>query len=124
MNLKQFLTLMAIGTVLCWAMFFLVIFNMEPSSSLALIFFYASLFLSLFGTLSMAELSARVMAFKKDVIFREVRNSFRQAILLSFLFITILFLQSKRLLAWWNIILLIMALTAIECLIVSLRTKN
>lgn len=123
MNLKQFLTLMALGTALCWAMFILVILNMEPSSGLALMFFYVSLFLSLVGTLSIAGLSARVIVFKKDVIFREVKNSFRQAILLSFLLAAALFLQSKRILAWWNIILLILALTALECLLVSLKSK-
>ena len=97
MNLKQYLTLMCIGTALCWAMFLLVIFNMSPENGvIALIFFYSSLFLSLIGTLSIIGLSIRVMLIKKRVIFREVKNSFRQAFLFGILIISILFLQSKN----------------------------
>lgn len=123
MNLKQFLTFMLIGTALSWAMFLLVILKMEPSGSLAIMMFYISLFLALMGSLSIIGLTIRVIFLKRNVIFKEVKNSFRQAILLSFLLIAVLFLQSKRLLSLWNMVFLVIALTALESFLSSLRTK-
>lgn len=123
MNLKQFLTFMLIGTALSWAMFLLVILKMEPSGSLAIMMFYISLFLALMGSLSIIGLTIRVIFLKRNVIFKEVKNSFRQAILLSFLLIIVLFLQSKRLLSLWNMVFLVIALTALESFLSSLRTK-
>lgn len=125
MNLKQYLTLMVVGTALCWLMWILVIFNIEPMSGIfALFFFYASLFLSLLGTLSIIGLSTRVILLRKNVIFKQVRNSFRQALLLSTFFIISLILQSQRILFWWNAALIIIGFTVLEFFIVSYKHNN
>lgn len=117
MNLKQFLTLMIIGTLLCWAMFLLVIFNMPPENGyMPLIFFYLSLFLALVGSLAIAGLGTRMLILKNGIVFKEVKNSFRQSLLLSILIISALFLESRNSLAWWNILLLVFALAILEFL--------
>lgn len=124
MNLKQFLTIMIAGALICWAMFVLVIFNIDPANgAVALVLFYSSLLLSLIGTLAILGSVIRIFLFKKEIIFREVKNSFRQSLLLSFLLIASLVLQSKRLLAWWNVILLVIALASLEGLLASVRKK-
>jgi len=124
MNLKQFLTLMIVGTILCWAMFFLVLFRIDPAAgAIALFFFYSSLFLSIIGTLSIIEMCVRIFLLKKSVIFTQVKVSFRHSVMFSILFITVLFLQSKKLLAWWNILFLIIALTFLECLLMSVNNR-
>lgn len=124
MNFKQFLTIMILGTILCWAMFVLVIFNINPANgAIALLLFYSSLFLSLIGTLAILGSVIRIFLFKKEIIFREVKSSLRQALLFSFLFVVILMLQSKRILAWWNVLFLVVALAAFEGLMVSLGKK-
>jgi len=124
MNLKQYLTLMCLGTALCWAMFLLVIFNMPPDSSQALLFFYSSLFMASIGTLSIISLSIRVGLLKKRVLFRQVKKSFRQSFLLGILIISMLFLQGKKILVWWNVIFLIIALAILECILVSSNSRK
>ncbi|OGF21238.1 hypothetical protein A2Y83_04305 [Candidatus Falkowbacteria bacterium RBG_13_39_14] len=115
---------MILGTILCWAMFVLVIFNINPANgAIALLLFYSSLFLSLIGTLAILGSVIRIFLFKKEIIFREVKSSLRQALLFSFLFVVILMLQSKRILAWWNVLFLVVALAAFEGLMVSLGKK-
>ncbi len=117
MNIKQFLSLMILGTLLCWAMFLLVIFNIPPENGyISFIFLYASLFLALLGTLAIIGLGIRMWILKKEIVFKEVKNSFRQSLLLSVLISSVLFLESKNNLAWWNMLLLIIALTVLECL--------
>ncbi|MFH1192073.1 MAG: hypothetical protein V1655_01230 [bacterium] len=125
MNIKQFLSLMIIGTILCWAMFLLVIFNIPPENGyISLIFFYLSLFLALLGNLAILGLGIRMRILKKEIVFKEVKNSFRQSLLLSVLIISALFLESKNNLAWWNLLLLIIALTVLECLFSSTRKTH
>lgn len=122
MNFKQFLTIMLIGTLICWTMFILVIFNIDPASGIiALLLFYSSLALALIGTLSIIGTVVRIFVFKKQVIFKEVKNSLRQAFLLSFLIIIVLILQSKRILAWWNVFFLIIAFSAFEGILISIK---
>lgn len=116
MTIKQFFTLMIIATVLCWAMVSLVIFRIDPTTgATAILFFYASIFLALLGTFSLAGTIIRVLL-RKSVIAKQVKTSFRQGVLFSILIVCVLVLQSKNFLAWWNIFLLIIALAAIECL--------
>lgn len=122
MNIKQFLSLMITGTILCWAMFLLVIFSIPPENGyISLIFFYLSLFLALLGTIAIIGLGIRMWILKKEIVFKEVKNSFRQSLLLSVLIISVLFLESKNSLAWWNLLLLVIALTVLECLFSSSR---
>lgn len=122
MNFKQFLTIMLIGTLICWVMFFLVIFNIDPASGItALLSFYSSLVMALIGTFSIIGTVVRIFILKKPIIFKEVKNSLRQALLFSFLIIVILILQSKRILAWWNVFFLIVAFSAIEGILISIK---
>ncbi|MFC1612969.1 hypothetical protein ACFL23_01420 [Patescibacteria group bacterium] len=124
MTLKQFLTWMAIGTALCWSMFLLVLFRIDPNTgNIAILFFYSSLFLSIIGALSIIEICVRIFLLKKAIIFTQVKTSFRHSVMFSILFITVLFLQSKKLLAWWNILFLIIALTVLECLFMSIKYR-
>lgn len=113
---------MLIGILICWAMFVLVVFNIDPTNGGAALFlFYTSLGMALIGSLSIFGTLIRIFLLKKQIIFREVKNSLRQAFLFSFLLVVIMILQSKRILAWWNIIFLIIALASLEGLLVSIK---
>ncbi len=117
MGLKYYITTMILATILCWVAWFLVIFNIDPRAAgvWSFILFYLSLFLSLAGSFSVTGFVFRVFFLKnKEPYFRLVKRSFRHSLFFALLLIVALFLQSLRLLNWWNLIILILAFSFFE----------
>ena len=126
MTLRQYLFLMSLGAILCWAIWLSVLFFIDPGGAglLGFIFFYLSLFLAFVGTLSVLGLALRMrFGNSNEAIFRVVTVSFRQAAMLSLLFAGSLFLQGRGLLDWWNIIFLVLAIIILEFFFVSYSKK-
>ena len=117
---------MALSTAFCWLAWAMVILYINPFQAgiLGFLFFYVSLLLALIGTFSLAGFLIRIILIKKEVISKLVGISFRQAILFAVLIVGLLFLQSKQLLTWWNILLLVLALTILEFFFISYRTSQ
>ncbi len=110
MNLRRYLLVMSIGTLFCWIAWGSVIYSFDPFAGglIALSCFYTSLFLALLGTISVLGFLIRWLLIKQDeVVFRHVRRTFRQAIIVSSLTIVSLLLLHVDLLRWWNSLLLI-----------------
>lgn len=126
MTLKQYLILMSLCAIFCWAIWISVLYLIDPTEAgiLGFVFFYLSLFLSLVGTISVIGLLFRMKWGKEELIFKTVFVSFRQAIMLSTLLVGSLFLKSKNLLTWWNAVFLILALTILEFFFVSYKKKQ
>lgn len=125
MTLFRYILTIIISTAFCWVAFLLVIFRIDPieAGALGFIFFYFSLALSLVGTLSLIGLLVRRILYPDELMFRQVAISFRQAVFFAILIIGALFLQSQRLLTWWNIIILIAALSILEFLFISFKKR-
>ena len=123
MSLRQYLILMSIATLLCWVAWFFVLNYITPDGGwLALFFFYCSLFLAIVGTFSVSGFLARRFLVKNDeVVFRHVRRTFRQSLLLAIIIIFALMLLSARLRAWWNGIVLIIFFFFLEAVIFTNR---
>ncbi|MFH1867194.1 MAG: hypothetical protein ABIJ81_03905 [Patescibacteria group bacterium] len=123
MTLKQYLLLMFLGTLGAWAAWLTVIFYLTPESSgtLGLIFFYLSLFVAVVGTTTLIGFTFRYWLHKDEVVFRQVSISFRQGVLLGIVVILALILQAQRLLTWWNLGILLLALTIVEFFFLSMR---
>lgn len=126
MSLKRYLVFMAIATAICYLMLLLVLFYFDPFQAgiVAVIFFYISLGLSLIGTLSILGLVIRLYATKDKLVFKKVVNSFRQSILFAILILAALFLSSNQLLTWWNLVLLVLAVSVIELYFLSHKVKS
>jgi len=126
MSFPAFIILMIITTIVSWSAWGVVIFSINPYEAdfLGIIFFYISLFFSLLGTFSIIGSIVRKKLVKKDILFRQVVISFRQAILFSLLIATALFLQSGRILTWWNILILVATLSVIELFAISKKASN
>ena len=126
MSFPAFIILMIITTIVSWSAWGVVIFSINPYEAdfLGIIFFYISLFFSLLGTFSIIGSIIRKKLVKKDILFRQVVISFRQAILFSLLIATALFLQSGRILTWWNILILVATLSVIELFAISKKASN
>jgi hypothetical protein len=113
MTLKQYFTVMVLGSILCWATWWIVILNIDPfqDTGLGLSFFYISLFLALLGTISILAFMIRKVFSKMELpMFRFVQKSFQDSLFLSILIIFLLYLQGSNYLRWWNGIILIVSL--------------
>ncbi|HLD61141.1 MAG TPA: hypothetical protein VJA27_03370 [Patescibacteria group bacterium] len=124
MSLKQYLILMSVGTLLCWVAWLFVVWSLDPNETtfLGLSFFYASLFLAIVGTFSVIGFLFRRALIKQDeIIFRHVRRTFRQSVLIAILATVCLLLLSEHLLRWWNAILLLMLGIIIEAIVFTKR---
>lgn len=110
MSLKEYLFSLGAGSFLCLIICFLVIMNFDPLSKpiLPLIFFYLSLFLGLTGGFTfIAVLFKKITIKNEEVIFRQIKKIFKQAIIFSFLIILLLFLAHKGLLNTFNFLLIL-----------------
>lgn len=121
MSLIKYLITMFAGTLISFIAWIYVLFNIDPTqtSALGFAFFYISLGLTLIGLFSLIGFGARKIFMKKELDFRHVYVSFRQAIFISLILIVVLLLESNNLFSWLNVIFLIVALTALDFFIVS-----
>ena len=117
MSFRSYLALMALCTLIAWAAWALVIFNVNPDEAglSGFLLFYVTLGTGLIGTLSLLGIWYRVILLgRKDVVTREVKASFRHAVLLSFVAGSALALSAKGLLHWWVLFVLIIAASVLE----------
>jgi hypothetical protein len=117
---------MALGTLLTWGAWVLVIFFLDPATAgwLGFTVFYLALYLALTGSFSLLGLVLRHYILKNELIYQQVTISFRQAFSFSFLVVAALFLQSKQLLTWWNMVFLIIALTFLEFAVLAYQQRG
>lgn len=126
MTLKAYLITMLSATAICWVIFLFIIFTVNPQITnwLGFLLFYLSLFLALTGTAAVIGFSIRFIALKRELAFRAVIIAFRQSFLFAFLIVAVMFLFSKNLLTWFNLILLVIGLTLLEYFLISYKQKN
>jgi len=124
MTLRQYLFLMFLGTMMCSVAWLFIVFNIDPTNadSFSFIFFYASLFLSLLGFVSIISLWIKIKLLKsEEVVFRHVKRTFRQGAITATLVVALLLLQQYRYLTWWNLIIFVILGILIEMIIFSSR---
>jgi hypothetical protein len=114
---------MIFATIVCWSAFAFVVFTVNPEITnwIGFLLFYLSLFLSSVGTSAIVGFVIRFVVLKQELIFRSVTEAFRQSFLFSFLIAASLFLLSKDLFSWINLILLIISLTVLEFFMLGYR---
>ncbi len=110
MNLKEYLFSIGLGSILCFTICILVVLNFDPNinATLPLTFFYLSLFLGILGGFSFVVILVKKIKYKEDeIIFRQIKKVFRQALVFSCLIIGILFLAREDLLNWLTFLLIL-----------------
>lgn len=110
MNLKEYLFSIGLGSTICFAICVLVVLNFDPNinANLPLTFFYLSLFLGVLGGFSFFAILAKKIKYQEDeIVFRQIKKVFRQALVFSCLIIGILFLAKENLLNWLTFLLII-----------------
>lgn len=107
---------MVIATVIALSGFGFVLFNIDPyvSGALGFTLFYATLFFSSIGILSLVMFVFRWIFNKNQPIFSLITKSFRHGVLLSVLMSVLLILEQLESLTWWNMTLIIAMIFTIE----------
>ena len=123
MTLRAYLVIMIFTTIVCWAAFGFIIISVNPEATnwIGFFLFYISLFLSLVGLVAIAGFLIRFVGLKYELAFRAVKDAFRQSFLFSAAVMIVLFLLSKNLFSWLNLILLIVGLSVLEFFLISYR---
>ena len=119
MTFRAYLVLMGLSTVMAWIGWVIVLFNVDPFESgvLGLVMFYVTLCVGIVGTLTLAGLLYRVGIKKRHaVVSREVKVSFRHALLLTAVSVIALILSRQGVLHWWVLIVLIATAAVLEYL--------
>lgn len=127
MTLRQYLFFMSLGTGLCWLAWIFIILNIDPKQAglAGFALFYLSLFLSLLGSISIAGFWIRKKIFRNDdIVFRHVKKTFRQGIMLALAIILALGLQQADKLCWWVPIVLIILIYLLEVLVFANRRHS
>ncbi len=117
MGYRTFVAWMFAGSVAAWLVFWYVLNSLNPTEAGVTGFtaFYLSLFIALAGTLSLFGVLFRIQLRRRhETAFREVRIAFRHGILLSAFSVICLILSAANWLAWWNFIVLLAIVGAIE----------
>ncbi|MDO8529549.1 MAG: hypothetical protein Q7S18_02675 [bacterium] len=104
MTLKSYLWGIRFGALLSLAGWALVTYYIDPQKFgiLGQFIFYATLFLFLSGIFILMLTWARRKFSREEAAFSKLGMSFREGVLLSFLTIALLILQSFRVLTWWD----------------------
>ena len=123
-TLRQYTIILAIGTLIIWFTWFLVINNIDPinAGSFGFLIFYITLFGGLVGTLTTLSTLVRSWRHPHRDIEDVIVVSVRQAIILALLLIGCLMLASVSLLNWPFIIGLLFAVGLFEAIFI-LRKK-
>lgn len=124
MTLRQYLILMSMATGMCWVAWLAIILSIDPQTASFTIFafFYLSLFVALIGTISVIGFIIKRLMIKNDeIVFRHVKRTFRQSIIIASLLVLALVLKQKNLLTWWNGIMLIILFIFLEGMVFTNR---
>ncbi len=120
MTLSSYLWGIRLAAFFALVVFSLVVFNIDPRSSVLFgpVLFYATLFLALSGIFILFLTWIRRKISRQEV-FSYLGMSFRQGVLLSFLAIALLALQSFGFLIWWSGLLALSAVLLAELYFLS-----
>jgi hypothetical protein len=119
MSFRVYLAIMAAATLLSWAAWVFVMFNTNPdeSSAMGFVLFYVTLFMGVVGLLTLVGTGYRVFVLKRgEALFRDIRVSFRHAVLMGLIAVIALALTAHAQFRWWTIPALIVGVTIVEYL--------
>lgn len=116
MSIRAHLIGLSISTVLCMVAFVLTIVNTNPTQGgqTALASFYISGFFASLGILTLLGYTLRRYWKGNAIRYGNIQDSFRQAFLFSGFLAAALYLQSLKLVSWWDLLLLIVIVLLLE----------
>lgn len=117
MSFRAYILLMVVGTLVAWLGWGIVLWNVNPKEAGGLGFglFFLTLLMGLVGAITLFGLLVRLVVMKRhELVIREVKTSFRHAVILSIVSIVSLVFSAQGWLSWWVLIVFIVVAGALE----------
>jgi hypothetical protein len=117
MSFRVYIILMIVGTLVAWLGWSVVVWSVDPQQAGGLGFgmFFLTLLMGLIGTITLFGLLVRLVIMKRrELIIREVKTSFRHAVLLSAVSTVSLIFSAQGWLSWWVLIVFIAVAGVLE----------
>jgi len=117
MSFRAYIILMIVGTLVAWLGWSVVVWSVDPQQAGVLGFgmFFLTLLMGLIGTITLFGLLVRLVIMKRrELIIREVKTSFRHAVLLSAVSTVSLIFSAQGWLSWWVLIVFIAVAGVLE----------
>lgn len=116
MTHSRYISFIAISGGLAWLAWILVLTNLSPyeSLSLALTFFFVTLFIALTSTFTLLGFYFRLWLLKNEIYYKHINVALRQGVFLSLIAVFCLVLQMVRVLNWWSGLLIVFAAVLLE----------
>jgi hypothetical protein len=127
MSVRAHILFMLAATVSAWIAWLLVIVSLNPQEVAwwGFLIFYATLFLSIFGTFTVLGFTIRSLIRRKRMTLGyKTVTSLRQSFFWSLALIIVLAVQSQRLLNWWNFFLVIVGFSLLEFFIATISNQR
>lgn len=116
MALFAYILGMAVAGVLCWSAFAMVVFSVNPFKAdiISISTFFISLFFAVASTLTIFIMILRKRQDKETSPTSLLGSSFRYAAMASLILVSLLILQTLRILNWWDGALVVITILLIE----------
>jgi len=116
MRKNTYILYIALAGLISFAGLLLILFRMSPNGpyGFAVVLFYFTLFLSLTSFLTVLGFYFRVWLYRSEVFYSHIGIAFRQGVVLSFVAVFSLLLQSVKFLNWWTGLLLLFVAVFLE----------
>lgn len=126
MNLKQYLTVLTLGTAVALSAWFIVILALDPvdAGMFAFVAFYVTMISGMAGLLTIIGTIARARKYAEDHIGLAVARSLRQAVLLTVLVSGCLALLAKGLFSISTALVIVALVAFVEFLFLNIRKSE
>lgn len=116
MTLSTYLIGISVSTFLCWVAWVLTIINVDPiaTGNWGMLSFFVSIFFAAIGTFTVIGFYIRLWFSSNEYYYENITISFRQGILLSFVIVGLLGLQSLRILNIFDGVLFVTSILLLE----------
>lgn len=125
MTIRGYIAFMVAGSSIAWLAWYVVLATVDPFTApfLGILLFYIALAMATLGTLTLLVFVARTIIDKDELPVRTLGVSVREALWAVLFLIVVLVLLRRDMLAWWNIVPLVLGLTLAEYTCLSLRRR-
>lgn len=126
MTVRQYLFLMGLSALLCWAAWLFVLFSMNPNTGVipAVLLFYVTLFCAASATFSIVGFWLRRRLRPEDVLLKQLVVSFRQSLFFGMVIVGALMLSRRGAFTWSRFFLLAFSVSVLEFLVLAFTSHR
>lgn len=126
MRLRHYLASTSIAAAIAWLLWLFILFRVDPFATnwFGRSLFYLTLFTAIFSTMALLGFVGRFSLVRQKLARHAVVAAFRQSGLLASGVVITLWLLSRQLFSWFNVLILAVGLAMLEFFLLSCRSEE